>query len=38
MIIQDGQIREALNTHWRVSAAGAANAEHDIYDKLAEAT
>ena len=26
------QIREALNTHWQASAAGDANAEHDIYD------
>jgi len=26
------EIREALNTHWRASAAGDANAEHDIYD------
>ena len=26
------EIREALNTHWRASAAGDANVEHDIYD------
>ena len=26
------QIREALNAHWQASAAGDANAEHDIYD------
>ena len=26
------QIREALNRHWHASAAGDANAEHDIYD------
>jgi hypothetical protein len=25
------QIREALNAHWQASAAGDANAEHDIY-------
>jgi hypothetical protein len=30
--MQEEQIREALNTHWRASAAGDANAEHDIYD------
>src|SRR3984893_10586737 len=29
------QIREALNTHWQASAAGDANAEHDIYDDAA---
>src|SRR5271155_2570835 len=29
---QEEQIREALNTHWQASAAGDANAEHDIYD------
>jgi len=29
---QEEQIREALNTHWRASAVGDANAEHDIYD------
>ena len=29
---QEEQIREALNVHWRASAAGDANAEHDIYD------
>jgi hypothetical protein len=26
------QIREALHKHWQASAAGDANAEHDIYD------
>ena len=30
--MQDEQIPEALNRHWRASAAGDANAEHDIYD------
>jgi hypothetical protein len=30
--MQEEQILEALNTHWRASAAGDANAEHDIYD------
>ena len=30
--MQEEQIREALNTHWQASAAGDANAEHDIYD------
>ncbi len=30
--IEDGQIRELLNLHWRASAAEDANAEHDIYD------
>ena len=30
--MQEEQICEALNTHWRTSAAGDANAEHDIYD------
>ena len=29
--MQDEQIREALNRHWQASAAGDANAEHDIY-------
>ena len=28
----EDQIRTALNTHWQASAAGDANAEHDIYD------
>src|SRR6267154_700703 len=32
MIMQDEQLREALNKHWQASAAGDANAEHDIYD------
>lgn len=26
------EIQEALNAHWRASAIGDANAEHDIYD------
>src|SRR5262252_3211004 len=30
--MHEEQIREALNAHWRASAAGDANAEHDIYD------
>jgi len=30
--ILEEQIREVLNMHWHVSAAGDANAEHDIYD------
>jgi hypothetical protein len=29
--MQEEQIRAALNTHWQASAAGDANAEHDIY-------
>jgi ketosteroid isomerase-like protein len=29
--MQEEQIREALNAHWRASADGDANAEHDIY-------
>jgi len=29
---QQDPIREALEAHWRASAAGDANAEHDIYD------
>ena len=29
--MDDGQIREALDAHWRASAAGDLNAEHDIY-------
>ena len=29
--MQDEQIPEALNAHWRASAAGDTNAEHDIY-------
>jgi len=28
---QEEQIHAALNTHWQASAAGDANAEHDIY-------
>ncbi|HLZ51243.1 MAG TPA: nuclear transport factor 2 family protein [Candidatus Acidoferrum sp.] len=30
--IQEVQIRTALDAHWQASAAGDANAEHDIYD------
>ena len=30
--MQEEQIREALNKHWQASAAGDANAEHEIYD------
>jgi hypothetical protein len=30
--MSEEQIREALNAHWRASASGDANAEHDIYD------
>jgi hypothetical protein len=30
--MQEEQIREALNRHWNASAAGDANAEHNIYD------
>ena len=29
--MREEQIREALNAHWNASAAGDANAEHDIY-------
>jgi hypothetical protein len=29
---QEEQIRKALDMHWHASAAGDANAEHDIYD------
>jgi ketosteroid isomerase-like protein len=29
--MEEEQIREALNAHWRASAAGDAEAEHDIY-------
>src|ERR1700760_4031848 len=29
--MQEEQIRQALNAHWEASAAGDANAEHDIY-------
>ena len=31
MIMEEEQIREALNRHWQVSAAGDAIPEHDIY-------
>src|SRR5207245_8277552 len=30
--VQEEQIRAALKRHWQASAAGNANAEHDIYD------
>ena len=30
--VQDEEIRTALNSHWRASAAGDADAEHDIYE------
>jgi hypothetical protein len=30
--IQEQRLREALDSHWRASAAGNANAEHAIYD------
>jgi hypothetical protein len=30
--VEEEQIRAALDTHWRASAAGDADAEHDIYD------
>jgi len=30
--MQEEQIRKALDMHWQASAAGDANAEHDIYD------
>ena len=30
--MDEEQIRKALNAHWQASAAGDANAEHDIYD------
>jgi hypothetical protein len=30
--MQEQQIRRALDMHWRASASGDANAEHDIYD------
>ena len=31
-IREEEQIREALDAHWRASAAGDVNAEHDIYE------
>ena len=31
--MQEEEIRQALNKHWQASAAGDANAEHDIYDE-----
>jgi hypothetical protein len=30
--VQEEESREALTAHWEASAAGDANAEHDIYD------
>jgi hypothetical protein len=33
--MQEEQMREALDAHWRASAAGELNAEHDIYDDRA---
>ena len=33
MIMQDEQILEALHKHWEASAAGDADAEHDIYEE-----
>ena len=33
--VQEEQIRVALNRHWQASAAGDANAEHDIYELAA---
>lgn len=33
--MQEKQMREALDAHWRASAAGDLNAEHDIYDDRA---
>jgi hypothetical protein len=33
--MQEKQMREALNAHWRASAAGDLNAEHGIYDDRA---
>jgi hypothetical protein len=33
--MQDEQIREVLNEHWRASAEGDLNAEHEIYDENA---
>jgi hypothetical protein len=30
--VQEEENREALNAHWEASAAGDANAEHDIFD------
>jgi hypothetical protein len=30
--MQNEQIREAIDTHWRALAAGDADAEHDIYE------
>jgi hypothetical protein len=32
MVMQEQQMREALDAHWRASAAGDLIAEHDIYD------
>jgi hypothetical protein len=30
--MQEEQVLEALNKHWRASATGALNAEHGVYD------
>ena len=30
--VREQQIRESLNMHWRASAAGDLDTEHDIYD------
>jgi len=30
--MEEEQMRQALNAHWQASAAGDADAEHDIYD------
>jgi len=31
-LMEENEIREALDAHWRASAIGDLNAEHDIYD------
>jgi hypothetical protein len=33
--MREEEIREVLNRHWRASASGDADAEHDIYDDAA---
>ena len=33
--MQEAQIRESLNAHWRASAIGDLDAEHDIYEEYA---
>ncbi len=30
--MQEEEMRKALDAHWRASASGDANAEHDIYE------